>query len=465
MKYWFRDLPIKWKLTVVSLVVTSSVLLAASIAFFVYDQVSFRKQLLNQVASLAGVVGANSTAALTFRDARVAERILSTLGTERHVMFSVLYDSKDTVLATYRRPDIEQDLYPSLVVPNGYHYHAGRLCVFAPVVLEGERIGIVCLIYSMDPVYARLGRYAAVVLTVLGASILAAWALVSYLQSYVSRPITRLMETADQITAGGDMNLRAEGEGGDEIGALVMGFNTMLDQIEVRDVELREHQKKLRSLAAQLVLTEERERRRIASGIHDSICQMLVVANMKLSMLSEYGDRNAVIQSITEAEDLINGALSEARSLTFQLSPPVLYEFGLDEALHRLTEQVASQYELNVVFEGGQSEREVSEDISVILYRAVRELLINAYKHASAECVVVNVTGSDNRVRIMVKDDGIGFEPKTSIPRGSSGFGLFSIRERLSHIGGKMVVRAAPGAGTTVILDVPLAADDAVLNS
>ena len=456
MNYWFRGLPIKWKLTVLSLISTVSVLRAAGVAFFVYDQASFRRQLLKQVASLAEIVGANSTAAIIFRDEKVAEKILSTLSTERDVLCAVLYDVEDRALATYKCPLATHDVLPTLVVASGYRYSRRRLAVYVPVYLEQDRIGTVYISYSMRPVYSRLGRYAAVVLTILGCAVLVAWLLVSHLQSYVFVPITRLKNTAERITENADFKLRAEGEELDEIGALISGFNTMLDQIERRDDDLRKYQEKLRSLASQLLLTEERERRRIATGLHDSICQLLWIANMKLTSVHGKNDSAERTAEIHEVENLINSALTEARALTFQLSPPALYEFGLTDALAKLTEEVGERYGIDAVFEKGEAEKEVAEDVAVLLYRAVRELLVNTCKHASAERVSVHVTGDDGCLDITVTDDGIGFDPKVVFSRGEEGFGLFSVRERLEDIGGEMNVTSFPGMGTTVRLNAPL---------
>jgi len=213
-------------------------------------------------------------------------------------------------------------------------------------------------------------------------------------------------------------------------------------------------------MASQLILTEERERRRVADGLHDSICQILWVAGLKLKMLARScppGDA----QELKAATDLVNDALTQARSFTYQLSPPILYQFGLEPALAKLAERVSAECGLNIVFEDDGQEKPISEDVSVLLYRAVRELLMNAYKHAKASNVIVGISRNAHVVHITVSDDGVGFDPQTaSIDQQGGGFGLFSIRERILDIGGRFEIVSEPGRGTTATLEASHQTDE-----
>jgi signal transduction histidine kinase len=144
--------------------------------------------------------------------------------------------------------------------------------------------------------------------------------------------------------------------------------------------------------------------------------------------------------------------------LTFELSPPVLYELGIEAALESLVErmQQVNGIQIKLVDRGGR--KPLSEDTAVLCFRAVQELLVNVLKHAHARKIEVS-TGSDRgRIRITVADDGIGFDTSEGLSGkgGKGGFGLFSIRERLQHLGGSLKVDSNPGHGTRVTLSAPL---------
>lgn len=212
----------------------------------------------------------------------------------------------------------------------------------------------------------------------------------------------------------------------------------------------------VRSLTSQLLLAEERERRRIAQDLHDGLNQTLALARMKVARLRRGAD-DAAVEALREVEALLEASNQAARSLTFQLSPPVLHDLGFEAALQWLAEDVQRTHGLPVVLEL-ESVGALHEQVSVLLFRAARELLINVAKHARAARVVVRVARDGDHLRISVEDDGVAFDT-TAV--GKRGIGLYGIRERLSHLGGSMRIESRPEAGTKVTLCAPLAADDA----
>lgn len=218
------------------------------------------------------------------------------------------------------------------------------------------------------------------------------------------------------------------------------------DEIEA----LRRRQ--VESLASELLLAEERERRRLALDLHDGLNQTLALARMDLVRLRESAapSARAELQAIVE---LLEQANQAARSLTFQLSPPILHDLGFEPALHWLVEDVARTYRLEIELEGPEDASALSERLRVLLFRAVRELLINVAKHAGAKRARVRLERSGGTIRITVEDDGHAFDARLV---GSRGLGLSAIRERLSHLGGEMRISAAPGGGTRVTLVAPL---------
>jgi signal transduction histidine kinase len=226
--------------------------------------------------------------------------------------------------------------------------------------------------------------------------------------------------------------------------------------------QLAIYQGYLRSLASQLTLAEERERRRIAVHLHDDIAQSLTIATIRLRELQKSAALPAP-DSLTAELDGIGGLLEQAirdtQSLTFKISPPILYELGLEAALEWLTEELQQKHGLAASFASDHKPKPLDHDLEVLLFQAVSELLVNVVKHAKAARVKVSVAQQDGYARLEVADDGVGFDVSEIKNRWLkfSGFGLFCIRERLEPFGGSLEVESAPGAGARVILSAPLA--------
>lgn len=221
------------------------------------------------------------------------------------------------------------------------------------------------------------------------------------------------------------------------------------DQIEA----LRRRQ--VESLASELLLAEERERRALAIDLHDGLNQTITLARLKLVHIREHAS-GAVRAEVQEVVELVEQANQSARSLTFQLSPPILHDLGFEPALQWLVEDVARTYRLEISLEGPEDPSPLSERIRVLLFRAVRELLINVAKHAGATRTRVRLERGEHAIRIAVEDDGQAFDPRFV---GSRGLGLSTIRERLSHLGGEMSITSTVGKGSCVTLVAPLEHD------
>ncbi len=218
--------------------------------------------------------------------------------------------------------------------------------------------------------------------------------------------------------------------------------------------DLVAHQQKLRSLASELSLAEERERRRIATGLHDYACQNLVFSKMKLQGLPE-PVAPADAEEIADVCDSLDRAIESVRELTFDLSTPTLYKFGLEAALRELLEdKLKAQHGIHYTFHDDGAPKPLAEDVRILLFQSVRELLINIIKHAQAHEVTVDIVRVDGSIRISVADDGVGFDAADTLAESSAsrGFGLFSIRERLDFIGGSLVIDSQRGRGSRFTL-------------
>jgi signal transduction histidine kinase len=222
--------------------------------------------------------------------------------------------------------------------------------------------------------------------------------------------------------------------------------------------QLSTYQQQLRLLASQLSLTEERQRRKIAAGLHDNVCQSLALSTMKLQMLRQSIEPKDH-ESIDGVCSTIMEAISGIRNMIFDLSSPVLYRFGLKAALVELaSKQFKDMPNLSCRVTSDDREFEMEEDVAVLLFQSVRELLVNIIKHANASNVIIDIKKHPTNLSIIVTDDGDGFEVKKNKPTmdSSGGFGLFNIYERLEHIGGALKISSKPKNGSQFTLITPL---------
>ena len=215
--------------------------------------------------------------------------------------------------------------------------------------------------------------------------------------------------------------------------------------------QVAERTASLRRLAAEVCLAEERERRRIAADLHDHLGQGLAVIKIRLQRLRGDAVFGGHGQALDDLLALSDQAIRYTRGLTFELSPPVLYELGLGPALEWLAEDTERRHGLRVRVRA-RSRTALADDEKVILWKSARELLHNVVKHAAAKQVEIRLEDSDGGVRLVVGDDGCGFD--ASLARRDIGerFGLFSIEERLRQMGGGFTLDTAPGRGTHVSL-------------
>jgi signal transduction histidine kinase len=231
----------------------------------------------------------------------------------------------------------------------------------------------------------------------------------------------------------------------------------ILRRIEA-EKKIRADQEQLRSLTTELILTEERERRAIAAALHDSLGPLLAFSKRELGMLHKSAPAE-LTGTLNNIRDYISQAIDQTRTLTFDLSPPTLYTFGLEHAIEELTERFSEKGKLKCVFKNSDLIISPTDDIKIMLYRSVRELFVNIAKHAKAKSVQVNLSMvGNNLIKITVEDDGVGFDMADNDPRmgKSNGYGLFSIQQRLTQVGGQFDIQSRKGNGTKVVLLAPL---------
>jgi len=206
-------------------------------------------------------------------------------------------------------------------------------------------------------------------------------------------------------------------------------------------------QQRLRSLASQLSVAEERERKRLATGLHDQIAQPLAALEMTLDAVQKPLTSTLLAKQLERVRDLANQAIQETRSLSFDLSPPVLYEVGLEAALERLAERFHEQYDLVCTFEDDGQFKPLGDDARSLLFWSLRELLMNVVQHAQARTAKISTWRDGDQLRVRVEDDGVGFNT-ADIEGVMRKFGLFSIRQRLAESGGQLELESKRRRGT-----------------
>jgi signal transduction histidine kinase len=168
-------------------------------------------------------------------------------------------------------------------------------------------------------------------------------------------------------------------------------------------------------------------------------------------MLRDSVQDPTLVSEVQAIEGVISEADERASSLSFELSPPILHEVGLAAAAHSLAEDMESRFGLKVSVEDDGKRGVLDEATRITLFRALRELLLNVTKHARIDEVRVRLWREDELMKIVVEDEGVGFDSGA----GGSGYGLFSIRERVDHLGGSMQIESKPGEGTRICLTAP----------
>jgi len=267
----FREVSIKRKLTVIILFTTSLVLLLTSAIFIITELVSFRREMVSNISTLAQVMGINSTAALSFQDPATAEEILTALSAEPHVVAACIYTNSGDVFATYKNnedvsfPSPHRNLAESDSRGEGaklselthekYRFSNEYLEFIRPIILNDKRIGKIYIRADLKALYSKLKWLVGIVVGVMLASFCLALLMSSRLQRIISEPISTLARTMKTVSSEKNYGVRAQKRSNDEIGFLIDGFNDMIRQIQQEIIErnraegaLRQSEEKYKTL-------------------------------------------------------------------------------------------------------------------------------------------------------------------------------------------------------------------------
>jgi len=229
------------------------------------------------------------------------------------------------------------------------------------------------------------------------------------------------------------------------------------------DEDIKEYQAKLRLLSSELVLAEEKERRKIAIEIHDRIGHALANCRMKLGRLQSEVEQLAELNIVSEIRGLIEQSIEDTQTLTFSISPHILYDVGLEAAVDWLAEQAETDHGINFEFIDDMADKPLSTSSGVLLYQIVRELVFNVVKHSNADKSRITINKVEGNIVITIQDNGVGFKTEETLSdtvnqwysRGKK-FGLFSVRERLRNVNGELKIFSEKGKGCRITIVHPL---------
>ena len=235
-----------------------------------------------------------------------------------------------------------------------------------------------------------------------------------------------------------------------------------IDITERRKAEelARQYQEQLRRLNSEMMLSEERQRRQLASELHDGLAQDLVAALQAVRRYCAGVPSSAGSDELGLAESLLRHAVRQIQTTVFSLSPIVLYELGLPAALETLCRHVERLHQLPCQCRTVGETVPLAGDLEVLVFQVARELLTNAGRHASAGQATIMLEYRPDAVRLTVEDDGAGFNPNAMSSADGTHFGLLSIRERVRFAGGQFDIDSTPGQGTRVSVSVSVPRGD-----
>ena len=224
------------------------------------------------------------------------------------------------------------------------------------------------------------------------------------------------------------------------------------------ETKILKYQERLKALASELIITEEKQRKQIATDLHDHVGQLLASSRLQMAAINNRMDKDDILLKIGSISQGMLQAIQSIRNAIFNLSPPQLNEIGLFAATSDwLEDQIELKHGIKSEIKGEDRIYLMDENTRFLIFRSIRELLINVVKHAKAEHIYVTIKEINKNLYVIVEDDGSGFNYHPELYRfKSNSLGLFSINERVTDIGGSMEIISTLGEGTLIKLIIPL---------
>jgi PAS domain S-box-containing protein len=238
----------------------------------------------------------------------------------------------------------------------------------------------------------------------------------------------------------------------------VISIRDITERKNMEKKNIQNYKRKMKNLSHKLTLAEEHERKRIATDLHADIGQTLAFLKLKIGEAKEKNSSPTVKKSLEEIHNLVQDAITSARSLMTQISPTILYELGFVPAVDWLAENILKKNNIEYEFIDDEKEKPLTDDLRILLFQAVRELLTNVRKHSKAKKVKISIKRTKENIQIEIKDNGVGFKISSldSYCEKDVGFGLLNIRSRIDVVGGSFEIESHKRKGTKIILKAPI---------
>ncbi len=465
-----RDLSIKKKMILIIMAISIVTLLLAAAAFAAFDMILFRRTMSHDLATLARIIGDNSTAALTFRDQDAAREILSALKGKSHVVFACLYGADGKIVAEYVRPDKAGRTVAPAVGGEGFRFERDHLVLFHEIFLEREKIGTLHIRYDLQEIDSRFKNYIGTIAGFIFIAGLVAFLLSSRLQHVISKPILQLARAAHTVSVEKNYSIRVEKRSRDELGMLIEAFNEMLTQIQDRDGALKKAHDELEARVVERtneLHQEIIERKRAEETLRQLVKQKEILMKelqhrVKNSLALVSSLLSLEMQNLTDArsrEIFINtqSRIHSISSFYEQLYGSAdLEQVNLRNYIRNLAEMLQKTY----VHDSGIIQiRTMLDEVNLDTKRAVplglivNELITNALKYAYPAGVRgeirIGLKKSDDRITLSVTDDGVGM-PDTIGQKSHEGIGLSMVRMLTKQIDGELTLKREKGTGVFV---------------